>query len=146
MDLQALMDEREIVRALSRFARVLDNKQWDCLGDVFAADVSFNYGTGEARQGMEALRSNMTRYLDRCGPSQHLIGSITVDVRGDEATSRAYVQARHQGKNSPNGPVFDTNGEYVDQWQRRPEGWRIVRRDALWAMVAGDPAVIALND
>ncbi len=142
MDLQSLLDEREITRGLARFARILDRKEWDRLGEVFADDLSFDYGaTGEA-SGIAALRENMTRFLDRCGPTQHLIGSILVEVEGDQAISRAYVQARHQRANDPNGPVFDTSGEYVDRWQRRPEGWRIVRRDALWATFSGDPAVI----
>lgn len=146
MDLQSLLDEREITRGLSLFARILDRKQWDRLDEVFAEDLSFDYGsdfgaTGEAA-GIAALRENMTRFLDRCGPTQHLIGSILVDVDGDDAVSRAYVQARHQRANDPSGPVFDTSGEYVDRWQRRPEGWRIVRRDARWATFSGDPAVI----
>ena len=63
MDLQALLDEREIERGLSRFARILDGKQWDSLADVFAADVTFDYGSGEIKQGIEALRSMMRRYF-----------------------------------------------------------------------------------
>lgn len=139
---QSLLDEREIIRGLSRFARILDGKQWDRLGDVFAHDLSFDYGAGGDQQGIAALTVNMRRFLDRCGGTQHLIGSIIVDVDGDRATSRSYVQARHQRVNDPAGPVFDSNGEYVDQWERRPEGWRIVRRDALWAAQTGDPAII----
>lgn len=142
MELQTLLDEREVVRALSRFARILDNKEWDSLVEVFAEDLTFDYGTGEEKAGMEALRANMTRFLDRCGKTQHLIGSIVVDVVGDTAISRAYVQARHQGVDDPSGPAFDTNGEYVDRWERREEGWRIVRRDAIWATFTGDPSVI----
>lgn len=139
---QALLDEREIVRGLSRFARILDHKQWDRLGDVFADDICFDYGTGGDQHGMAALTVNMRRFLDRCGGTQHLIGSILVDVEGDRATSRAYVQARHQRVDDPAGPIFDSNGEYVDQWERRPEGWRIVRRDALWAAHTGDPMIL----
>ena len=146
MDLQALLDEREIVRALSRFARILDTKRWDNLADVFAHDVSYNYGTTGEQKGMDALRANMQRFLDCCGGTQHLIGSILVDVDGNHAVSRAYVQARHQGKDDPGGPVFDSNGEYVDKWERRPEGWRIVRRDALWMTHTGDRSVIAVDD
>ena len=142
MDVQTLLDERDIVRALSRFARILDNKQWDSLTEVFSEDISFDYGTGEEQVGMAALRANMTRYLDRCGGTQHLIGSIVVDVQGDEAISRAYVQARHQSKNDPTGAVYDTNGEYVDRWAREKEGWRIIRRDASWSAFSGSPAVI----
>ncbi|WP_176594053.1 nuclear transport factor 2 family protein [Sphingobium sp. EM0848] len=139
---QALLDEREITRGLSRFARILDDKQWDRLGDVFAQDIRFDYGAGGEQQGMVALTVNMRRFLDGCGGTQHLIGSLLVDVEGDRATSRAYVQARHQRPSDPYGPVFDSNGEYVDQWERRPEGWRIVRRDALWAAQTGELAII----
>ncbi|PLW69583.1 nuclear transport factor 2 family protein [Pseudohalioglobus lutimaris] len=140
--LQALLDEREITRGLSRFARILDSKSWDQLGDVFAQDLSFDYGSDGEQQGIDALRANMTRFLDHCGGTQHLIGSILVDVHGDEATSRAYVQARHQSVGDSGGKVFDSNGEYVDRWERRPEGWRIVRRDARWSALTGDPSVI----
>lgn len=142
-DLQTLLDEREITRGLSRFARILDSKSWDKLTTVFAADLSFDYGAGGEQHGIEALRANMTRFLDICGGTQHLIGSILIDVDGDHAVSRAYVQARHQAVGATGGAVFDTNGEYIDHWERRAEGWRIVRRDALWSVLTGDPSVIA---
>ncbi|EQB13602.1 nuclear transport factor 2 family protein [Novosphingobium lindaniclasticum] len=140
-EIQILLDEREISRGLSRFARVLDRKQWEELSDVFAHDLAFNYGMGE-EVGIAALERNMRRYLDRCGPTQHLIGSVVIDLDGDAAVSRAYVQARHQRNDDPLGAIFDSTGEYLDHWQRNAEGWRIVRRDAEWFLHAGDPAVI----
>jgi 3-phenylpropionate/cinnamic acid dioxygenase small subunit len=120
MTLQMLLDERDIVRGLSRFARILDSKSWDRLCEVFAEDLSFDYGAAGEQQGIDALRATMTRYLDRCGPTQHLIGSILVEVDGDTARSRAYVQARHQAAENAGGAVFDSSGEYVDHWRRRP--------------------------
>ncbi|QGP80514.1 nuclear transport factor 2 family protein [Sphingobium sp. CAP-1] len=138
----ALLDERAIMRGLSRFARILDTKQWDRLGDVFAQDIRFDYGTGREEQGMAALTRNMRRFLDRCGGTQHLIGSVIIDLDGDRATSRAYVQARHQRIDDAAGPIFDSNGEYIDQWERQVDGWRIVRRDAIWATHSGDPAIL----
>lgn len=138
-----LAAERAIRDGLARFARVLDGKEWDKLGDVFAADLTYNYGIGE-EAGIAALTQNMRRFLDVCGPSQHLLGSITIAVApgGTAATSRAYVQARHQRAGDHGGPIYDSNGEYVDRWELRPEGWRIVRRDALWQTQSGDAAVI----
>ena len=144
--LQALLDEREITRGLSRFARVVDAKSWDELTTVFAEDVSFEYGTGLEQHGIAELRDNMTRFLDTCGGTQHLIGSILIDVDGDRATSRSYVQARHQRLDDHAGPVFDSNGEYLDQWERRADGWRIVRRDARWASQTGNPAIIGAGN
>lgn len=143
--LQMLLDEREILRALARFARILDGKQWGELADVFAEDLSFNYGAGGEEQGIDALRTNMRRFLDACGGTQHLLGSISIDVDGDTALSRAYVQARHQRVNDPAGSVFDSNGEYVDRWERRALGWRIVRRDAIWLMHTGDASILAAD-
>lgn len=142
MNLQELLDEREIMRGLARFSRVIDSKAWDRLPEVFATDLTFDYGAAGHEEGIAALEANMRRYLDRCGGTQHLLGSITVDLDGDRAVSRAYVQARHQRTGDAGGPIFDSNGEYIDRWERRPEGWRIVHRDAKWFSQAGDGAII----
>jgi ketosteroid isomerase-like protein len=145
MDLQALLDERAITRALSRFARIADAKTFDELGEIFADDVTFDYGAGHDEHGLDTLRGLLRRHLGSCGGTQHLIGSIVVDVHGDHAVSRAYIQARHQRVGELFGPVFDSNGEYVDRWERRAQGWRIVRRDARWAANSGDPAIISAD-
>lgn len=144
-DLRTLLDERDITRGLGRFARILDQKRWDDLADVFAEDLSFDYGSGVEQHGIDALREQMRRFLDVCGGTQHLLGSLLIDVEGDQAVSRAYVQARHQRRNDPAGPIFDSTGEYTDRWERRTQGWRIVRRDAVWFLHAGDPGVLAAS-
>jgi hypothetical protein len=137
------LDEREIVRALAHFARIADTKRYDKLDEVFAQDVCFDYGSGRVESGLAALSELLSRHLDHCGGTQHLLGSIIVDIDADHATSHAYVQARHQRVGEFVGPVFDSNGEYVDRWERRAEGWRIVRRDVTWAANTGEPAIIA---
>ncbi len=141
--LEGLLAERSVRQGLARFARILDGKQWDALCEVFADDVAFDYGMGE-QKGMAALTANMRRFLEVCGPSQHMIGSVSVDVAPGAiaATSRAYVQARHQRADDPGGAVFDTNGEYIDRWELCPAGWRIVRRDAVWQTHSGDAGII----
>lgn len=141
--LQELLDERAIRDGLARFARAIDSRDWPALADAFAGDLSFNYGAGGLQHGIAALEAQMRRFIEPCGPTQHLIGSIIVEVDGDNATSRAYVQARHQRPDDPAGAVFDSSGEYVDRWERRREGWRIVHRDALWQVHSGDPAILA---
>ena len=142
--LRELQDERDIQRGLCRFARILDAKEFSALGDVFAHDLTYNYGEGE-QSGIESLEALVRRRLSICGNTQHLLGSIQIEVSGDRAFSRAYVQARHEHIGAFNGPILDTNGEYCDQWERRPEGWRIVRRDAHWLIFHGEPAIVALE-
>jgi len=142
MDLQTLIDQHDITIGLGRFARILDGREWDTVSDVFADDVTFNYGDGQERKGIDAMTEQFSRFLDACGPSQHLLGSIQVTVDGDKGLSRAYVQARHQGAGDKAHLYLDSNGEYIDRWERRPEGWRIVRRDVNWHMNKGDFSVL----
>lgn len=142
MDLQTLLDERAIMHGLGRFARILDGREWDAVHEVFADDVTFNYGDGREQTGIAAMTKQFRDFLGGCGPSQHLLGSIVITVEGDKGTSNAYVQARHQGKNGRENLRLDSNGEYVDQWERRPEGWRIVRRDVHWLVTTGDMTLL----
>ncbi len=135
-------DEREIMRGLGHFARLIDSKLWDRIGEVFADDVSFHYGIGEDQHGIERLRELFQHFLGGCGGTQHLLGSVILEVDGDQAVSRAYVQARHQRRDDLGGPILDTSGEYIDRWERRPEGWRIIRRDAKWFTFSGDLSIL----
>lgn len=143
--LQEMVDDRDIRHGLARFARLLDTKDWAHLSDVFVDDIDFDYGAEGEQKGMDALRHNMRKHLDICGPSQHLLGSIVITINGDTAVSRSYVQARHVGVGDKAHAIFDSNGEYTDRWERRPQGWRIVRRDAKWFAFFGDPSVIGMG-
>ncbi len=136
-------DEREILNKLAEFARILDGRQWQRVAEVFDSAISFNYGDGKEQQGIEALTENFKTYLDPCGPSQHLLGSIQVEQQGNEIITRSYVQARHQGAGDKSDRFFDSNGEYIDRWQCQGNGWRIVRRDVRWAMLKGDMSVLS---
>lgn len=140
-----MTDEREILNLLGEFARILDGRRWHNVPDVFDKDITFNYGDGQEQEGIDALVSNFQTFLDPCGPSQHLLGSIQLEITGDSAVSKAYVQARHQGAGTKTGLYLDSNGEYVDRWVRRANGWRIVRRDVSWAMLKGDMSVLSAD-
>ncbi|MEM8498550.1 MAG: nuclear transport factor 2 family protein [Pseudomonadota bacterium] len=136
-------DEREILNKLGEFARILDGRRWQDVQQVFDINISFNYGDGKEQQGIEALTANFKTYLDPCGSSQHLLGSIQIEFNAHEAVTRSYVQARHQGAGDKSDRFFDSNGEYIDRWARQADGWRIVRRDVQWAMLKGDMSVLS---
>ena len=146
MDIQTLLDERDITQRLGLFARIVDRRTWDNICDVFADNLEFNYGDGVERKGIGALRDMFSTFLDRCGPTQHLLGSLLVDVKGDTAISQCYVLARHQGIETRTDRFIDFNGEYVDQWRRQGNGWRIVRRDTRPILFQGDISVLYPRD
>ena len=143
--LDDLLAQSLVVAQLGRVARLLDGKRWSELGTVFRDDVEFDYGDGKGTQhGLPHLRDTFSRHLDRCGPTQHLLGSIVVEVIGESAVSRTYVQARHAGTGGLASEVFDTSGEYVDTWGRAQDTWLVVRREVRWSVLAGNPAVLDL--
>lgn len=135
-------DRLAIMNQLGRFARILDDRDWDAVGEVFADDLTFDYGDGCEKAGIEALLAQFTQFLDVCGPSQHLLGSVILTFEHGEAVTRAYVQARHQGAGEKSHLFLDTSGEYIDRWQRRSGRWLVVRRDARWFMNKGDFSVL----
>jgi ketosteroid isomerase-like protein len=128
--LQQLLDERAIEQALVRFARAMDDRDWDALGEIMAEDVVADLGEGRLA-GPAAIIALIRKYLDRCGTTQHLLGNILVAVSGDEATSRAYVFDQHLPASGQSGHTFHTLGDYRDRWQRRGGRWRLVERTKL---------------
>ena len=131
---------------LARLVRMLDGKQLDDLGAVFAEDVVFDYGDGAGeRSGLATMTEIFATHLGRCGRTQHLLGSISITVDGNRATSAAYVQARHLAIGPSTvawADAFDTNGDYLDQWRLVDGNWLITRRDASWHMFVGDPSIV----
>ncbi|MBL5980589.1 nuclear transport factor 2 family protein [Comamonas sp. NyZ500] len=137
--MQSLLDEREILNQLARFVRMLDQRDWDALPNIFSEDVVFDYAEGVERKGLTQMRTRISGFLVNCGPTHHLLGSIIVEVQGNTALTKAYIQSRHQGMGDRSNLYFDANGEYIDHWERRDVGWRIVKRLAVSMFTEGDP-------
>lgn len=123
--LQGLLDARDIERALYVAARAMDDHDWTAVSEVFADDAKGDLGTGPL-VGSAAIVSLIRSYLDACGPTQHLLGNVIVDVAGDTAVSRAYVHDLHLSADG--SERFYTMGDYHDRWERRAGRWRIVER------------------
>lgn len=141
MTLDDLLAERAITRALTLIARAMDSRDWAALDDLVLPDATANLGTGELR-GRAATVANIRSFLDDCGPTQHLLGNVVVDVDGDTATSRAYVSDVHLGTGDRAGVTFRTLGDYHDTWSRHGDAWRLARRVKLNRGHVGSFAVL----
>ncbi|VEG54963.1 Uncharacterised protein [Mycolicibacterium aurum] len=119
-------DERDIQRALITFARAMDDRDWIALSEILSDNAVGDFGTGRL-EGCAAIIELIRGFLDNCGVTQHLIGNVLVDVDGDHATSRAYVQDLHLSRSNPD-VTFHTLGDYHDRWERRGGRWRLVQR------------------
>ncbi len=136
-------DREQIGDLLAETAWILDHKQWERLPSVFVAEA-VAYG----QRGLAEVTATMRRYLDGCGPTQHLLGNLRLRIDGDTATVTSYVRALHLaagvGKLQRARPeqYWDFVGEYHDTVVRTDGGWRISERVCLPQASAGefDPA------
>lgn len=141
--LQLLLAERDIARALAAFARAMDARDWGALDALIAKDAAADFGTGEV-SGRAAIVSVMRSFLDDCGPTQHLLGNLTVDVDagGTTARSRCYVSDLHLGTGVNAALTFQTLGEYQDRWACSQGRWWLTRRVKLNRAHLGSFAVL----
>jgi hypothetical protein len=84
----------------------------------------------------------MRSFLDDCGPSQHLLGNLTIDIEGASARSRCYVADLHLGAGEHAALTFQTLGEYQDTWQCRDGRWWLTRRVKVQRAHLGSFAVL----
>jgi len=127
MTLEDLIAHHQIARQLTDFARAMDDRDWRRIAEILIDDAVADVGEGPL-EGSAAFIATMRRYLDACGPTQHLLGNLVVDLNGDEAHSRCYVSDMHIGLEEREHLTFATLGDYHDRWRKVDGQWRMVER------------------
>ena len=127
MNLDDLLAERGIYRKLVTFAQAMDERRWQLIDDIAAADMTANLGMGEL-QGLPHIVDFIRSFLDQCGPTRHLLANVIIDINGDTASSSAYVSDSHVGRGDKSELNFRTLGQYHDHWQKIECRWLMTRR------------------
>ncbi|MBH1997501.1 MAG: nuclear transport factor 2 family protein [Sphingomonadaceae bacterium] len=127
MSVEAMLAHHQIGQELTRFARAMDDRDWMTVKAILTEDATAELGTGPL-MGSEAIIALIRQYLDACGTTQHLLGNLIVEVDGDRASSRCYVNDMHLGRNDASDPNFRSLGDYHDQWVRIDGCWRMSHR------------------
>lgn len=140
-EIQMLLDERDIVAVISRYCRALDTKNWALLSDVFLPEATADLATTSELVGIEAIVDRIRTALELLDDSQHLVGNHEVDVDGDNATHRCYLQAQHVRAAAVGGPNYLVGGRYEDRLVRTAAGWRIAHRTLTVMWTDGNLAV-----
>ncbi|MGH0028875.1 MAG: nuclear transport factor 2 family protein [Myxococcota bacterium] len=138
-----LRDRLEIGEILARYASSLDERDWPRLATCFTPDAVGDYGMGDPLEGYAAIEALCRGTLEPLDASQHLVGSIEIDLDGDTATSRCALQAQHTRRGLPDGENYLIGGTYRDRWVRTDTGWRIAHRQLRMVWSEGNPAVVA---
>ncbi len=127
MDPTVLLIERELQQVLTAYARMCDERDWAAIDAVFSDDAHAEYG-GWALPDRGAILRMLIRNLGGCGPTQHLLGNLTVEHGPDGPRSRISVRAAHRGSAELADQTYECLGEYLDHWVATPRGWRIRHR------------------
>jgi hypothetical protein len=132
-----LMDRQEIDDLLTRYSTVIDNRRWDDLGTVFAADAVLDYrSAGGIRGPFPEVAEWLATVIPFFTWTQHLVvnRAVSLIAGADDASSHASFY-------NPSGAVVDgkpwlfvVGGASHDRLIRTPEGWRIAHRveETLW--------------
>ncbi len=89
--------------------------------------VVFPNGQIEERTGSDAWADFVASVFQGAGytSTQHLLGTISIEVQDKSATMSTYLHATHV---LPNGSMDIANGTYEDTVVKTEEGWRIQSR------------------
>jgi 3-phenylpropionate/cinnamic acid dioxygenase small subunit len=139
--LQRLLLERELHHVVCRYARLCDERDWSAIDDIFSSDATADYG-GRHLPDRAAILAMLRDNLGGCGPTQHLLGNLVVEVDGDIVTSHTAVRAAHRGAGESAGQTYDCLGEYRDRWVRTGGGWRIAHRAMVVTLEFGSRKVL----
>ena len=142
---QAAFDRAMIADLLARYCRALDDHEWEIVAGCFVPEAVFRH-PGGAADGAEAIVARARAALTPLSASQHLLGTIVIDLGVDGDTDRAtcssYFQAQHVGEGTEGGDQYLIAGTYRDELVRTGDGWRISRRHQTYRWRAGNRAVV----
>jgi ketosteroid isomerase-like protein len=120
--LRAIEDRLAISDLLVRFARCLDEKDWDGYVALYTEDGVLRFPWGGPR-GTDVLRADVEHNLARFHATHHISANHRVEIDGDEATSRSYVQSVHVA--DPEADEHWTMAGWYDCiYRRTPDGWK----------------------
>jgi uncharacterized protein (TIGR02246 family) len=134
--LQRLVDESDLRKLILRLPWILDNREWDAIGELFTEDAVMEVH-GDQRKGRDAIVDGPHRDVARLyEATYHNVGNIYVDVTGDEAKVVAYCVAHHMPKASDPTTHCALGGKYHATAVRTEDGWRFHRfrlEPMIWA-------------
>ena len=125
-------DQLEIERLIVRYAELVDDGDFEGLGDLLAHAVLGPEGQSAefgGRAGVVSVYSStVRRYANGTPLTKHVTSNIQVDVdeSGNSATARSYFTVFQATERLPLQPIIA--GRYRDRFERAEDGWRFVER------------------
>ena len=120
-------DHQAIMELTATYCWALDEKAFERLRDVFLPDATARLGSSD-QSGIDEIIERVSTTLARFVGSQHMVGTHLIEIDGDTATCRCYLQAQHIRPAGEEPPLLTVGGRYEDRLVRTADGWRIAHR------------------
>lgn len=119
-----LADRLAVQDVMVKYATSVDARDLDRYATCFLPDVIVNGYGQDVIKGRDGYVDYVRTALQNYGRTQHLLGNFVVELNGDEAHMRCYVQATHVLAEDPEKFLI-LYAIYDDQ---------LVRKDGQWAI------------
>ena len=122
-ELRAVHDRLELHELLARYARAVDDREWDLYRSVFTEDAHIDYtSAGGIAGGRDEVVAFLAEAFAAVPWAQHYVTNVEVDLDGDIAEVRAmfYNPMQLPGMDAPSF----CGGRYHHQVVRTEDGWR----------------------
>ncbi len=134
LTMQVISDRLEIQDLLARYADAIDRRELDRLDAMFTDDAVIDYTEfGGPRGDLPTIKAFLAGALAMHATHQHLVGSIVIDLHGDEADVRSICHnpmllATENTSSGARARPYFCGLWYRDSFVRTPLGWRIRER------------------
>jgi uncharacterized protein (TIGR02246 family) len=119
-----IADRLAVQDVMSRYATGVDTRDLDLYATCFADDVVATGFGPDTINGREAWVGYVRNALERFGATQHLMGNQVVELDGDTAKMKTYVQATHVLAAEPK-KTLTLWATYDQELVRDGDRWRI---------------------
>lgn len=127
--MSTIIEQKESIKdILILYATALDSKQYEQLKDVFVPDATAIYSSVGECSGLESIQALVSGVLNQCSVTQHILTNFQINVSGNQAQAKCYLQAIHLGKGVYSNELLTIWGEYSDELILTNAGWRITHR------------------
>ena len=124
---QLLTDQNDVIAAANRLFICTDNRDWQCVKDVFAPEVLFDMtsiaGGQPSRLTPQQIVDGWDQGLKNLKAIHHQAGNYQVTLKGNEADLFCYGIAFHYLPNPSNQNTRTFVGSY---------NFHLIRTDAVW--------------
>ena len=120
------IDKQDIGEVILGYSTGIDRRDWDLFRNCFTADCECDYGEIGSWKGADAFTDYNVQSHSTLGYTMHSLSNLAVQVDGDRAVARTYVNAWIMSLDGQSG--FNPHGFYDDELIRTSDGWRIAKR------------------